>query len=257
MVDFATIFGLILGFGLIIAAIMFGGNVAGFLNWPSVFIVIGGTFAITTVSFSISDIIKAQFIVLKMLFFKLPEQQSEAGTLLRLSQKARTGGTLTLEKDVRTLKEPFAQQGLMFAIDNTPPEQILTALEGEITSMAERHEKTIAILRRAAEVAPAMGLIGTLIGLVQMLGNLTNPSSIGPAMAVALLTTLYGAILSHMVFAPLATKLEKNSDQEVALRKLYTIGIISIARKENPRQLQIMLNAALPPEMRMRTFKEA
>ena len=120
--------------------------------------------------------------------------------------------------------------------------------------MTLRHEKSAGVFRKAAEVSPAMGLIGTLVGLVQMLGNLEDPSTIGPAMAVALLTTFYGAILANMVFAPLASKLERNSDEEALVQNLYLLGAVSIGRRENPRHLEAMLNSLLPPSARLQQF---
>ncbi len=115
-------------------------------------------------------------------------------------------------------------------------------------------KKSAGVFRKAAEVSPAMGLIGTLVGLVQMLGNLEDPSSIGPSMAVALLTTFYGAILAHMVFSPLASKLERNSDEEALVQNFYLLGAASIVRQENPRRLEMVLNALLPPASRLRYF---
>jgi len=125
----------------------------------------------------------------------------------------------------------------------------------ELSGMAERHSRGVGILRRSAEVAPAMGLIGTLIGLVQMLGKLDDPSSIGPAMAVALLTTFYGAVLANMVFSPLAGKLERNSKSELVVNRLYIITAASIGRGENPRRLEMLLNTILPPSQRLHYFE--
>lgn len=252
--DLATIFGLLIGFVFIATAIMLGGDVAGFINPPSLLIVIGGTFAITTVSFTIPEVIRAQGVVARMLAFKLPDASNEARKMVELAQKARTDGILKLQDDVEKIPERFAKQGFLLAIDGINPEAITTIMQDDTLSMIDRHERTISILRRSAELAPAMGLIGTLIGLVQMLGNLADPSAIGPAMAVALLTTLYGAILANMVFTPLASKMEKNSRAEVELRRIYQTAVQSVAKQENPRQLEVMLNAILPPAGRVNVF---
>lgn len=253
--DFATILGLFVGFAFVAMAIALGGDVAGFINPPSVLIVIGGTFAITMVSFSIPEVVRAQSVVAKTLFFKLPPASQEATKMLEIAQKARVNGLLNVQDDAEKLDDPFAKQGLTLAIDGVNPEAIETILDDDTASMMERHERSIAILKRSAELAPAMGLIGTLIGLVQMLGNLSDPSAIGPAMAVALLTTLYGAILANMVFTPLAAKLEKNSNAEVELRRIYATSVMSIVKQENPRQLEVMLNAILPPASRIKVFE--
>ncbi len=252
--DLATIFGLLIGFVFVAIAIALGGDVAGFINPPSILIVIGGTFAITTVSFTIPEIMRAQGIVARMLVFKLPNASEEAKSMVELAQKARVNGILNIQADIDALNDTYVQQGLMLAIDGVNPEAVATIMEDDTESMMERHERTISILRRSAELAPAMGLIGTLIGLVQMLGNLSDPSAIGPAMAVALLTTLYGAILANMVFTPLASKMEKNSRAEVELRRIYATTVQSVAKQENPRQLEVMLNAILPPAGRVNVF---
>lgn len=252
--DLATIFGLLIGFVFVAVAITLGGDVAGFINPPSILIVVGGTFAITTVSFTIPEIMRAQGIVARMLAFKLPNASEEAHRMVELAQKARVNGILNIQAEIDSLPDTYVQQGFMLAIDGINPEAIQTIMDDDTASMIERHERTISILRRSAELAPAMGLIGTLIGLVQMLGNLSDPSAIGPAMAVALLTTLYGAVLANMVFTPLASKMEKNSRAEVELRRIYATAVQSVAKQENPRQLEVMLNAILPPSGRVNVF---
>jgi len=139
-------------------------------------------------------------------------------------------------------------------VAGTPGEEVESILHKEMMSTLQRHYKSANVLKKAAEFAPAMGLIGTLIGLVQMLGNLSDPASIGPAMAVALLTTFYGAVLANMVFAPLSTKLERNSTEEAMINNIYVMGAASIGRQENPRRLEMMLNSILPPAKRIQYF---
>ena len=124
----------------------------------------------------------------------------------------------------------------------------------ELMAMRERHAKSADVFRKAAEVAPAMGLIGTLVGLVRMLGSLDDPSTIGPSMAIALLTTFYGAILANMVFGPIASKLERNSSEETLLQNFYLLGAGSIGRQENPRRLEVLLNTLLPPTKRLHVY---
>jgi len=150
--------------------------------------------------------------------------------------------------------EPFLARGLRLVIDGSPSEQVEQVMRNEMQAISQRHGEGARVLHRAAEVAPAMGLIGTLIGLVRMLRNLEDPSAIGPAMSVALLTTFHGAILANMVFAPLAAKLEKKSSEELLVNELYLLGALSIARQENPRNLETELNAVLPPSRRVRFF---
>lgn len=252
--DIATLIGLIVGFGLVLVAILLGGSLGAFIDIPSVLIVVAGTFAITTVSFSLPEVIKGQGIMLKTLLFKIADPVEETKMLLELAQKARKDGLLTIQSDIEALEDPFLKQSLTMAVDGSPPEVIEAVMSTDTSGMAMRHMSGVQILKKSSEVAPAMGLIGTLIGLVQMLGNLDDPSKIGPAMAVALLTTMYGAILANMVFAPMAGKLERNSGEEMKLRKLYATAVLSMVRQENPRQLEMMLNTILPPSQRVSVF---
>ncbi|MCW8835765.1 MAG: MotA/TolQ/ExbB proton channel family protein, partial [Rhodospirillales bacterium] len=136
----------------------------------------------------------------------------------------------------------------------TPGEEVEAIMRQDMHATIQRHSKSTNVLRKAAEFAPAMGLIGTLIGLVQMLGNLDDPSTIGPSMAVALLTTFYGAVLANMVFMPLASKLERNSGEEALVNNVFLLGATSIGRQENPRRLEMLLNSLLPPTKRVRYF---
>ena len=252
--DITTLLGLVIGFALVFAAIAMGGSIGAFIDPPSVLIVVAGTFAITTVCFTLPEVIKGQGILLKTLLFKLPSPVDEATQLLELAQKARANGLLAIQNDVEGLSVAFLKQGLTLAVDGSNPEVIEGVLKADTAGMAERHVNGVLILKKSAEIAPAMGLIGTLIGLVQMLGNLDDPSKIGPAMAVALLTTMYGAILANMVFSPLAAKLERNSAEEMRLRKIYTTAVLSIAKQENPRQLELIINTILPPSQRIQFF---
>lgn len=253
--DIATVIGLVVGFGLVGAAITVGGSPAAFIDVPSVLIVIGGTFAITTVSYSLPEIIKGQSLMLKAVFGKSGDPGAAALQVLELADLARKNGVLGMQESLKNLDDvPFLQKGLAMVVDGTPGDEVERVMRQEIKGMAQRHEKSVGILQRAATVAPAMGLIGTLVGLVQMLGNLDDPNSIGPSMAVALLTTLYGAILANMVFSPLGGKLERNSKEERLLMNVYMLGAGSIGRQENPRRLETLLNTQLPPAKRVQFF---
>ncbi len=155
---------------------------------------------------------------------------------------------LSFEQSLPALRgNPFLTKAISMVADGFPVEEVERVMRREIDEMTGRHRKSASVLRKAAEIAPAMGLIGTLIGLVQMLGNLDDPSTIGPAMAVALMTTFYGAVLANMLFAPLAAKLERNSAEEALVYNVYLLAAVSIGRKENPRRLEMLLNALLPP----------
>jgi chemotaxis protein MotA len=256
--DLATLLGLIAAFGLVVGGMVLGGAPGAYLDAPSLLIVLGGTVAITIIGFSPSDLRQSQAVLFRALFRRVEDPTAAAAKALHLAGQARSDGVLSLDGKLRAATidgqplSPFFQRALGLVVDGMPESQIATLLNREVEAMNARHAKAAGILRRAAEVAPAMGLIGTLVGLVQMLGALDDPSRIGPAMAIALITTLYGAMLANMVFAPLANKLERNSEEEALVSSVYLTAAASISRLENPRHLATMLNAVLPPDRRLR-----
>lgn len=253
--DFATILGIVVAFALILTAIFLGGSPASFIDVRSVLIVIGGTLAVTTVCFSLSEIWRTGSVIGKTLFHSIRDPADASVHVLTLAQKSRRHGVLALQEDLETLaSQPFLHKGLQLVVDGTPGEEVESIMRRDMLSTVQRHMKSASVLRKAAEFAPAMGLIGTLIGLVQMLGNLDDPTTIGPSMAVALLTTFYGAVLANMVFIPLASKLERNSAQEELVNQVYLMGASSIGRQENPRRLEMMLNSVMPPSQRVQFF---
>lgn len=254
--DLATLLGLLAAFGLIVAAIVLGGSPGSFINLPAIFIVIGGTLAVTTICFSINEVSKTLGVVSKTIFHSIREPSDAALQVMQISQLARKNGVLSLQQVLDSVKnEPFLHKAVSLVVDGVPGGQVENILRRELNSMVQRHAKSASVLRRAADFAPAMGLIGTLIGLVQMLGNLDDPTTIGPSMAVALLTTFYGAVLANLVFVPLASKLERNSSLEEVVNNVYVMGAASIGRQENPRRLEMLLNSTMPPSDRIRFFE--
>jgi chemotaxis protein MotA len=254
--DTATIVGLGGGFALIAVAIALGGAWTAFVDLPSLLIVVGGTLAVTTVSFSMRDMLQTQKLILRTLTRSVRDAGEAALQVLELAEKARRTGLLSLQSNLPALREePYLARGLTLVVDGAPGKEAEQIMRAEMLAIADRHQRGARILYRAAEVAPAMGLIGTLVGLVQMLGRLDDPSTIGPAMAVALLTTFYGAILGNMVFAPLAGKLEKKSTEEALVNEIYLLGVGSIGRQENPRRLELMINTILPPAQRVAVYR--
>lgn len=253
--DLATIVGLISGFAMIITAIVLGGTPESFVNPPSILIVIGGTLAITTICFSFSDMARMFGVVGRAMVHSTREPFDAAYKALQVAEIARKQGVLALQNVVDDIRdEPFFHQGISMVIDGTPGEEVEIIMRRDLQSMVQRHRQSASVLRKMAEFSPAMGLIGTLIGLVQMLGNLQDPTTIGPAMAVALLTTFYGAVLANMVFLPLASKLERNSGEEALIRQVFMMTSASIGRQENPRRLEMLLNSILPPSQRVQYF---
>lgn len=252
--DISTALGIGAAFIVIAIAIKMGGNFKAFVDVPAVLIVIGGTFAATTACFSLPEIYRAQGIMFKTIFYSADAPSQVARNLLEIAEEARKNGLLALQSLLNTSGDKFLKKGLAMIVDGVEPENVESIMKQEVNYTSDRHFRGAAILRKSAEIAPAMGLIGTLIGLVQMLGNLDDPGKIGPAMAIALLTTLYGALLSYALFSPLASKLEHNAHEETMASMLIIKGIVSIGKKENPRRLEMQLNSILPPSQRIRYF---
>jgi chemotaxis protein MotA len=201
------------------------------------------------------EVWRAQALMLQTVFYRQHQLEESAEFMLNLAARARKSNILALQNVIATGKlEPFLERGLTMVIDAVPVERIEALLHQDMHALIERHNRGVAIFRKAADIAPAMGLIGTLIGLVQMLAHLSDPSKIGPSMAIALLTTLYGAALSYLVFTPLASKLDRNTSEEILANQIYLEGILSIAKQENPRQLETVMNSILPPASRVRYF---
>ncbi|CAN0401174.1 unnamed protein product, partial [Discosporangium mesarthrocarpum] len=254
--DPATLLGLAGAFALIAAAVAMGGAWRAFLNVPSLLIVFGGTLAVTTISFSLRDMAATWKLLLSTISQSVRYPRDAAHQVLEIAEKSRRDGVLSLQKGLAALRsEPFLARGLTLVVDGAPGNEAERVMRAEMHATADRQMRGAGVLRRAAEVAPAMGLIGTLVGLVQMLGQLEDPASIGPAMAVALLTTLYGAILGNMVLAPLAGKLEKKAAEENLINEIYVLGVGSIGRQENPRRLEMMINTLLPPAQRLAVYR--
>lgn len=253
--DLATILGVVAAFALIAAAIFLGGSPGAFVNIPGLLIVFGGTFAVTTVCFSFSEVAKTFSVMSKTIFHTIREPSDAAVQVMQISQMARRHGMLSLQSILDALEaEPFLHKAVSMVVDGVAGSEVEAIMRRDLRATSQRHLKSANILRRAAEFSPAMGLIGTLIGLVQMLGNLDDPTTIGPSMAVALLTTFYGAILANLVFSPLAAKLERNSALEEMINNVYLMGAASIGRQENPRRLEMLLNSTIPPAHRIRFF---
>lgn len=253
--DISTLAGIVSAFALIAAAIVYGGSPKAFIDIAAILIVVCGTIALIVASFSFKDVLKAFALTARTIVYPTEKPQQAAMNLIKMAEEARANGVLSIQSRIDALPSGgFARKALTMVVDGMEPPQLERTLSQDISARSERHNRGIAVLRKGADIAPAMGLIGTLIGLIQMLGNLDDPSSIGPAMAVALLTTMYGAILAFLIFTPLSTKLERLSDNELILQKLYLKAASSIAAKENPRRLEDLLNAILPAEQRIKYF---
>lgn len=251
-----ALIGIFSAFGLLLAAIVIGGTPAAFVSGAGILIVVCGTLAVTAISFSGKELSEMPRTVWRVIVEPQRDPTLAALTVIRLAERTRKEGMMVLKSLLPSMRgAPFLSNACQLILDGSTPEEADGILEREANAAANRYLRSIEVLRRAGEVAPAMGLIGTLIGLVQMLGNLDDPGAIGPAMAVALLTTLYGALLAHLVFVPLAAKAERLISDETLLNTVYAMGVSAIGRKENPRRLEMLLNTVLPPTRKVMYFK--
>lgn len=257
--DIATIIGLFLGFGLIFAAIVMGGGegLSAFIDVPSLMITVGGSFAALLINFPLKVCMKTIPVIKKCFLTKLPDPQQVIAQFKELAVVVRKDGMLALEKELENIKDDFMQRGLEIVISGAEEAQIRQVLETELSAIEQRHMTGKKIIESTGAAAPAFGMIGTLVGLVQMLQSLDDPSQIGGGMATALLTTLYGAIIANVACIPLAGKLETRSKDEVACRELMISGITALAQGLAPRAVEDNLVAYLSPKSRKQIQKQA
>ena len=248
--DIATIAGIISAFGLVISAILMGGGLSLFINVQSLMIVVGGTLGATLINYPLKDVLKVMSVVKNAIFPGKHTAQELIVNFVTLSSQARREGILALEPAIKEMDDEFLSKGLQLSVDGLEPQAIQAILETEVEHIQERHKLGADIFATMGTFAPALGMIGTLIGLVQMLQTMDDPSTIGPAMAVALLTTFYGAIIANIICNPISGKLRNRSTEEVLAKDLMVEGIMSIASGENPRILEQKLNAFLAPPQR-------
>lgn len=252
--DLATLIGILAAFGVIIASIVLGGDLMVFVNIPSVVIVVGGTFAVVMMRFTLGQFIGSFKVMFKAFLFKSISPQDLIAEAVELANIARKEGVLALEG--KEISHPFLEKGIGLCIDGHPPEVVQKMLAKDMNLAIERHDIGAKMFVASGDAAPAMGMIGTLIGLVQMLANMSDPKSIGPAMAVALLTTLYGAVIANAVCLPIADKLKLRAAEEKQNKALILESISSIQEGINPRVLEQILMSFLP-EGKRETAAEA
>jgi len=253
-VDLATLIGLVAGFGLIIGSIMMSGPLSAYIDIPSIAIVFGGTFAAAFIAEAMGHVLGAFKVAMNAFIHKAIPPEDLVPVILELGNKARKEGIVALEG--AEISDPFLARGVRLGVDGLSPDVIALTLESELDGLKKRHERGQKIFKFMGGTAPAMGMIGTLIGLVAMLGSLSDPSAIGPAMAVALLTTLYGAILAFLVFVPLAEKLENRSAEEAMRSRLAIVGVQAILNGDNTLVTQSKLMAHLAPKARAKVAKD-
>ena len=255
-VDIATIIGIVVSFGLMIWAILMGGPLSLFIDVPSIAIVFGGTAGVALISFPLADVLGTIAIFKKTVLIREADTNALIAQMMEFATKARKGGILSLQDSIDQVEDQFLVKALQMAVDGQEPADLKTMLQTEIDNIAARHSNGAQILDTMGAIAPAMGMVGTLIGLVQMLQNMSDPAAFGPAMAVALLTTFYGAVLANVLFLPMAGKLKTRSKTEILQKTVITEGMESILSGENPRIMEQKLHAYIAPRKRESVFKK-
>lgn len=255
--DISTIAGLVLNIALLTYSIMLGAPLSAFYDLPSVLIVFGGTLFYLVTQFNFAQVANLIGVMKKTVFAKLPSQQEEIARLVTFANLARREGLLALEEKIEEIQDPFEAKGLRMVIDGLPADTIRGVLENELYFLQDRHGQGKKLLDMMASAAPAMGMLGTLIGLVAMLRNMSDPSAIGVGMAVALITTFYGSLIANVFALPLAGKLERKSKDEVAVKNLMVEGVLAIQAGDKPQLVEERLKTFLAPRRREAVTTEA
>ena len=249
--DIATLIGILVSFGLVIVSILLGGEGAWFINAPSLMIVLGGTMGATLLAYPLVDVLSV-FKVAKHVFMHKSQSVAELIPLITgFAKKARQEGILSFESQLGDIEDPFLVQGIQMAIDGMESSAIEDVMVTEILYLEERHRLGSDIFTTMGGFAPAIGMLGTIIGLVQMLMQMEDPSQIGAPMAVALLTTFYGTMLANLVFIPVAGKLKTRSKQEILVKQMVLQGVLSIQSGDNHRVVEQKLKAFIAPKARL------
>jgi chemotaxis protein MotA len=247
-VDLATLIGLLLAWVLIIATIALGSGALVFINGPSFVIVIGGVIGVVLMRFTLGQFIGSMKTALKAFLYKAESPEVLIASVVELAGIARKEGLLALEG--QEITNPVLSRGISMLVDGHEASVVKKALSTEMNEMVARHKMGQDIFKQIGDAGPAMGMIGTLVGLVQMLSNMSDPKSIGPAMAVALLTTLYGAMIANMFALPISDKLALRSAEEQLNKNIIIQSVLAIQEGQNPKVLDELLKNFLPPSKR-------
>ncbi len=249
--DLATLAGITVAFGcLLVASLMEGGGLGGFVNLPAFLIVFGGTTGATMLSQPLGTLKSAVAALRKVVFSQLPEPTGAVTTLVRLARKARVDGVLSLESELDGIEDQFLRRGITLVVDGNDPEVVKSILEGEIESMQQRHKARAGVFAAMGGFAPTLGVLGTVMGLIHMLAQLSEPGKMGGAIAAAFVATMYGVGSANLVFLPIATKLGERSKEEAALREMMMEGVLGLQAGDNPLTLEERLKAFLSPQER-------
>lgn len=248
--DIATVVGIVLAFGLIVWSILLGGSLSGFIDMPSVAVVVGGTIGALLINFPLPKFLSMINLFKKTFLFSLEDPDIVISKMVGYAERARREGMLALEEDSENETDDFLRKGLRLAVDGTDPQLLEKILETDVEQIENRHSEGAKILSTGGTFAPAFGMIGTLIGLVNMLSSLEDPTQIGAGMATALITTFYGAVMANAIFLPLAGKLETRSKEEMVIKNMIIEGIMAIQSGDSPRIVEEKLKSFLSPSER-------
>lgn len=249
--DFATVGGLILGIGAVIASfLMEGGHLSAILQAPAMLIVIGGTIGASVITTSVSTIFQVPSYLKLALFGRSQKPLDTIGMIVKMSEKARREGILGLENDMKFISDPFFRKSIQLVIDGTEITVLRTILETEIAYVEERHKKGIALFQKLGGFSPTLGIIGTVLGLIHTLSNVSEPERMAGAIAGAFIATLWGVALANLVYLPIGDKLRLRHEEELATLDLIMEGVISIQSGDNPRVVKTKLLSFISPELR-------
>lgn len=243
--DIASVIGVVSGMGFVLGTILLGGSIMMFVNIPSILIVMGGTLAASMVAFPLSNFLTVFKVGMKVFMFKIQPADEIITNLVEISNKARKGGLLSIEGDIQNTEDPYLAQALQMTVDGVKTADIAQIMQKKMALTKKGLDVGSDMFSSMGSYAPAFGMIGTLIGLVQMLANLDDPSSIGPKMAVAMITTFYGAVLANLFFIPMSDKLSGRNEEEITNMNIIFEGIISIREGEHPKLMEDKLNIYL------------
>lgn len=246
--DLASLIGIVGALAIVIMAMILGGDISMFVNVPSILIVVVGSMFAVMVKFELGQFLGAVKVAAKAFSFKLSKPEKIIDEVVEMAGMARKGGLLSLEG--REVSDEFLGKGIQLLVDGHDPDVVRTLMNKDMKQTVERHAIGINIFKAIGDVAPAMGMIGTLIGLVAMLANMDDPKSIGPAMAVALLTTLYGAMMATMIALPIADKLTLRKEEEARLKNMIIDALLAIQSGQNPRVIESMLQTYIQKSKR-------
>ncbi len=248
--DISTLIGIIGGFGCIGFAIFQGIGIGPFLHAPSFLIVLGGALAATLINYPLPEVLKMAKTGMKAVMSHNFDPTASVPEMLSYAERARREGMLSLEDSIDEIEDEFVKLGMRMIVDGTDPDEVREVLETELAYIVERHKRAQQLFLSMAKYSPGFGMIGTLVGLISMLKTMDDPASIGPSMAIALITTFYGAIMANLVFMPIAGKLKTRTEDESLMRRMIMEAIVMIQSQANPRLISQKLLAHLPPHLR-------